>query len=233
MSNYGIEIINSSNRIQVDQNYSNIYPIGNPVTVNLGTSYPPSGTSGADLICVNVPASATGGEYIARAFDSTNLEFGYDTPSEVVYDAPNSMKYIIGRPFNGNVTPSTSGYGLQVFDTSGNVQFDTGGSDKLLRVLYVGNVSNNSVITVPSTTGTMDLSNIYVLLNSSTHLRILLDLGPFLGTQTDEFFSGYRFEYTSGNNGRIHVLSKHLFNGSPQTSGTSGNWNYMILEQVG
>lgn len=132
---------------------------------------------------------------------------------------------------------SQSGYGFEVYNSSSQVVYSATAKENNFNILAMGKFTNTGYsadpieISFPSATGTYpDLSKIYCLMNNTTHLKLYFTL-PFGGTgANDDYLAGYRYEYTSGSAGRVHVCNK-LYSGGTYPAGFS--IDYMIIEVVG
>lgn len=230
---HGIIVQNVDSRIQIDETYSNIYKhsSGNATAT---TAYPPSGYSNGDLVLCRAKSDGHVGTGInpnvGRAFWSTASGSG-----TIYYTAPSSgYEYLLVKKVAGNITPASSGYGLQVFNASGDLIFGATDLSSNLRVLASGVFSNTNgsstearEIAFPSASTTYsDLTKIFCLINTATHIRIY---APELMLNVEQAI-GYRYDFTSGNAGRIFVCNKYRDYTTELTAGAS--ITYIIMELV-
>lgn len=227
---YGIQVQNTDSRIQIDENYSNVYKQASG-NATASTAYPPSGYTAGDLVLCRAKSSGYVGTGFGtvRQFWSTGNSLGYS------YNAPSSgYEYLIARKIAGNISPASSGYGLEVFNSSSQLTFSATGISSNLRVLASGDLTNTNSSTTdtfeldfPSSTGTYsDLTKIFCVINGGTHLRIY---APELGLNL-ELVTGYEYNFTSGNAGRITVSNKILDSGTEYAGGVQ--FSYIIMELV-
>lgn len=226
---YGIQVQNTDSRIQIDENYSNVYKQSSG-SATASTAYPPSGYTNGDLVLCRAKSSGHVGTGLgnSRQFWST----GVNTLS---YTAPSSgYEYLIARKIAGNISPASSGYGLEVFNSSSQLTFSATGISSNLRVLASGELTTTNGSTTdtfeldfPSSTGTYsDLTKIFCVINGASHLRVYV---PYLGLDI-EWATGYEYTFTSGNAGRITVFNKVLDSGTEYAGG--GQFSYIIMELV-
>lgn len=245
---YGIEIINSNDRVLIDENYANFGLKSTTYTTqNL--------TSGAGrLVYPNISGSAAGDIIIARTGtnDDGTLSRGFDSnaqsgqtwpvyweslatakiPSR--YDHPDTAVTNIIRDMGNLYSPATSGYGIEVYKSNGDLAFTSNISKHytiLATGIFNGYNSSTPTISFPSaTTSYSDLANVYVGMNPC--MAFELDLNPvyFLS------MTGYEYEWTSSTAGRIHVHNLSYRSGYSSGNGTFGenrDMTYLILREVG
>jgi hypothetical protein len=245
---YGIEIINNDNRILVDDTYANFGLKSTTYTTqNLAAGTPPNETitypniSGAlanDLIIARTGTNDNG--TLARGFRSTTIVYweaiiGAKCPSNL--DHPDTAVTNILRDMGGLYSPATSGYGLEVYKSNGDVAF-TSNISKHFTILATGGFnsadSGTTTISFPSaTTSYSDLSNVYVVLNNC--LAWELDLGASGYTLS---MNGYEYEWTSSTAGRIHIHNLYYRVGYPNPSQNGYftrdlDMTYLIVREVG
>ena len=227
---YGIEILNTNSRVQIDQNFSNMF-ISSSGTASRGTAFPPSAFSAGDMVI----ARATGNGYCSVAYDNeTNnrYEFGDTRTSETYYDDASFYSYKIISPFAGNVSAATSGYGLEVFTSSGDVAYSTKKTD-FVKIAALGTIPGNSTLRFPAS-GTIDLSKHFCLMaNGIQHYYIEISFEVMGSTiiQTFEYVQSYEYVYTSGSNGYINIDMRTRFDGQLQTN-LGGSMDYCIFKLV-
>lgn len=227
---YGIEVLNTNNRVQIDQNFSNMF-INSSGTAFRGNAFPPSGFSAGDMVV----ARATGNGYCSVAYDNvTNnrYEFGDTRTSSTYYDDASAYSYKIIRPFAGNVAAATSGYGLEVFTGSGDVAYSTKKTN-FVRIAALGTIPGNSTLRFPAS-GTIDLSKHFCLMaNGIQHLYAEISFEVMGSTviQTFEYVQSYEYVYTSGSNGYINIDMRTRFDGQLQTN-LGGSMDYCIFKLV-
>ena len=227
---YGIQVQNTDSRIQIDENYSNVYKQASG-NATASTAYPPSGYTAGDLVLCRAKSSGYVGTGFGtvRQFWSTGNSLGYS------YNDPSSgYESLLARKIAGNISPASSGYGLEVFNSSSQLTFSATGISSNLKVLASGDLTNTNSSTTdtfeldfPSSTGTYsDLTKIFCVINGGTHLRIY---APELGLNL-ELVTGYEYNFTSGNAGRITVSNKILDSGTEYAGGVQ--FSYIIMELV-
>lgn len=231
--NYGLEIINTDGRVQIDANFSGVF-VNSTGTASRGAAFPPTGfdASKGDVVACR----ATSNGYVARAYDDetdNRAEFGDTRTSKTIYDDAPTFQFKILRPFAGNVTAGTSAYGLEVYKADGDIAYSTGKED-FVRIATLGTLGGDAVLRYPPT-GTIDLSKHFILMGTGIghtyfEFEITFELGTFL--QSYEFMAGYEYVYTSGNNGHINITNKYLFNGISQSADVVGDMQYTIFEVI-
>ena len=165
---YGIVIKNSDSRVQIAEDFSNMF-VNSTGNASRGAAYPPTGFSAGDMVACR--ATSTG--YAAVAYDNvTNnrYEFGDIRTSSTFYDDASAFQFKILRPFAGNVS-SSNDYGLEVFTSSGDVVYSTS-KENFVRIATLGTASGDSVVRYPAS-GTIDLSKHFALFgNALGHLYL-------------------------------------------------------------
>lgn len=234
---YGITIQNTDSRVQIDENYTNIYlSTSTEQSANVYANYPPTGYSNGDLVFGRAKSNGHMGiglNGLQRKWyfepDAGDLPHLYDPPSS-------GYGYYIAKNYAGNVT-SQNNYGFEVYNSSSQVVYSATAFNNNLTILQAGLIPAGSAteITFP-VSGTYDLTNVYCLVNPTSNflLEITLRESGFniLAGYTD-FVTGYRYEYTSGNNGKIHICNK-AYDGINNTEDVSfREFTYLIVEIVG
>lgn len=230
---YGIEIKSSDDRVQIAQDFSNMF-VNSTGNASRGAAYPPTGFSAGDMVACR--ATSTG--YAAVAYDDVTdnrYEFGDTRTSTTHYDDAAAFQFKILRPFAGNVSANSAGdYGIEVFTSSGDVVYSTS-KENFVRIATLGTASGDSVVRYPAS-GTIDLSKHFALFgNALGHLYVEITFFiEFFGniTQTFEYMQGYQYNYTSGNNGYINITNEARFDGVKQNSSVVGDFDYCIFELV-
>lgn len=210
---YGILVENVDGRTQIDETYSNLYfSSTTEASAAAGAAYPPSGVSLADFVfaraksnghvAVGVNDGTDGGGYSGPAFMySNNLSI-----NRIV--APTSgFGYYVCKKFSGNISASTSGYGLEVYNSSSQVVFSTNSFSANFKILAAGVMGSGTFSEIPfpsATTTYSDLTKVFVLMNNTEHTRVYV---PVYSIDYEETI-GYRYEFVSGNAGRVHVCKK-------------------------
>lgn len=124
---YGIEVLNASGRtvFNTDQNYPNYYSSAGPVTAN-GYEPNPSYTAGSSTILLGRPHSNASG---AIFYDPLAGRFGACGGGVVdsmraTFGIANGVRY---AKFDSQaaITPATSGYGAEVFNSSGSILYSS------------------------------------------------------------------------------------------------------------
>jgi hypothetical protein len=172
---YGISILNSNGRTQIDENFSSFYTTTSaPISVATTAlfTYPPS-----DIIAAR-PATGTTGDRFAVTFSTSETTFDptgvtyhwggtgdsnstFERTPRVPYPVTNGYKYYALRQFSGNVN-ANSGYGLGVYSGTGQTLFNSTTLDKNLEVVAVGTLNSstyNFVLMGTTWANSPDLSN--------------------------------------------------------------------------
>lgn len=168
---YGIEIRNTSDRVIIDEGYSNLYVVNETASLaTVGSAYP-STNYGSDLIVARpylnqdglVALCTSGGLYWANnatgagtAPGNPNASYAYYNLTTPAPPQPSSgFNYHALRKVQGNQTVPTSGYGLVVYDSTGtNAQFSATSSNKQTTLVSLGNLSGTTVVGSPTGTPT-------------------------------------------------------------------------------
>lgn len=228
---YGVTIQNVDGRIQIDENYSNMYKYstGSATTT---TAWPPTGYSNGDLVLTRAKSSG----HVGKGSSASGVQFWSTVTAGTIFYTPPSSGYewILARKIAGNISPATSGYGLEVLNSSGQLTFSATGVSSTFRVIAAGVFGNTHgdsngeyELPFPSATGTYsDLTKIFCVTNNCTHFRLY---APEFGLNL-EWAMAYRYEFTSGNAGRIHVCNKYRDGTTEYPLGNVGT--YIILELV-
>lgn len=231
---YGILVKNIDGRVQMDENVTNVFP--DPATEGsaiVGSEYPPIGISSSEMVAVRAKSDghvAVGVNadpnttYNGPAFMSTNNYY------ITRFEGPTSgFGYYVLKPYAGNVSPSITGTGFEIYNSSSQVVFSATESSINFKIVALGNYGTAAEEALPSATTTYpDLTKLYVLINATTHTRVYV---PLYDLDYEEII-GYRYEFVSGNAGRIHICKKGG-NGSnigALPGGTS--IQYLILERI-
>lgn len=229
---YGILVENSDNRVILDETYPHIYP---RISFSRSgyDSYPGSTQYQAgDLVLVTCNSSGYVGIGNTSGGSATYLSVSaYPTlPTYSANHTPPTSGYtvVLGSKMAGNLTPANSGYGTEIYNSSSQLVYTTA-PYQFFKVIGTGTVStpqNQQIpveIAFPSLDGEFEnLKNIFVLANNTAHLFVV---NPYFGY---DGLIGYRYEYTSGNKGRVYVTVRSFSN-----SGIGGiNFNYLIVEKI-
>lgn len=147
---YGIEIRNNSDRVIIDENYSNLYIVNETASsAAVGSSYPTT-NYGTDLIIAAPVAnqsgfishSTSGGHYWSHnGSAASGTTYAYEVSCKPPTPSSGYLYYTL-RKVNGNQTPPTSGYGFVVYDTSGtSAMFSATSSQKIATLVAAGKLS--------------------------------------------------------------------------------------------
>jgi len=251
---YGIEILNNNNRILIDENYPNIGFVSTATTTtNLSTSgrqsYPGiTGYTTGDLVFSRTATNTNG--FIANGWDHQGgftlnkwweyIEGPRNTSNQEPQDffEPSSVVSYLLRDMSGIYSPSTSGYGLEVYKSNGDVIF-TSNISKHFSIIASGSfnasVSNVTHIDFPSSTGTYsDLDKYYCLMNPTFAAEI-----PIF-TTLNAALRGYQYTWTSSTTGRIRVWNtgfqwlNYINNvNGPTLTKPDIDRHYMIIKEIG
>lgn len=180
---YGIEVINKYGSVIINENYQNFLPTSSTYgTASAGASYPPSGVLNNRDLVFSAPAvnqSKTIGITTSNVWNnSTNPATSY--------------RYIVLK--RADLLTAGTGYGLQVFDSGGDLCYDStvNANFRILSFVNLGTRIPSITLPTPSTTFS-NFQNIFVLTNncvagipnvtytwtSSTTGRIALSSAPY------------------------------------------------------
>lgn len=164
---YGIEIRNNSDRIIIDEGYSNLYIVNETASLAaVGSAYPTT-NYGSDLIVARpylnqnglVGLCTSGGLYWANnpagggvPAANPNATYSYYAMSTPKPPQPSSgFNYHSLRKVQGNQAAPTSGFGFVVYDSTGtNAQFSATSSNKYASIVSIGNLSGSAVVASPT-----------------------------------------------------------------------------------
>ena len=164
---FGLEIKNSSDRIIIDQDYSNLYVVNETASLAaVGSAYPTT-NYGSDLIVGRsstnqnglVALCTSGGLYwgnnatgAGTAPPNPNGSFNYALMSTPKPPQPaGGFYYHALRRVQGNQAPPTSGFGLTVYNTAGSASlFSSATSNKYATIVAIGNLSGTPVVSAPT-----------------------------------------------------------------------------------
>lgn len=157
---YGLEIRNSSDVVIIDDQYSNLQTPGE-VTVSPGTSYPYTGTTKGKIVLARPPVDDDG----VVGIDIFNNEFYEET---FVY--PNAASYLchFADTFEALGVSGNSGYGLNVYNSSGDITYGATYRDTSVELIDVGEMldgNTNMTITLGPYSGYLD--ECYVMINNT------------------------------------------------------------------
>lgn len=230
---YGIEILNLNDRILIDDQYPFPgYQSTTASTVTPGGAFPPAYTGNAnqqsgDLVIARAASGSNGVVGKGRGTNWPNTG-GY-------YSLPSSYSYYLIRNLSSLISASTSGYGLEVYGSNGTDVYFTSNISKGLIIVESGSLNSASSgvysIPWPSATGTVsDLHKHYCIINET---NIWSDPVIFQ-TYRRDYITGYRYEWTATNTGRIHIESYYLLNTNlpNNKSGINRTFNYVILKEL-
>lgn len=225
---YGITILNQDGRIQIDETYSSFYLVSEtPTSVAVNTSYPPAGTLSSDLIVAKPAVNGdrvcvfVGCQINTATSSWGRINGGIYTEKVAITPTPttNGYKYYTLRKTNGNKTPPT-GFGLNVYDSVGGLQFAATDSNKVLTLVAVGQITAPAVAQVaqgttwttlsdlanviyyPSSTGVLtNLDKYYCLVNNNDSLAYW----SFGANRYIQCTFAYEYIWTGPNEGRIKI----------------------------
>lgn len=224
---YGLSIVNSDSRVQIDSSYSNMYLYSyTPAYAASNSNYPPPNFSSGDLLMAR--------PYVSSGTRSVNLSRVSGSPKmpECYY---HTMKRVAG-----NLTNPNSGMGLAVYNSAGQVQFYSGSNNKMLEIASIGTISGNfsgpytkaalpNTVYYPSSTGTIsNLSKYYCLIQNTDYN---ISFSPD-GLLRYDGLLGYEYEWVSGDSGRIKIYSYFAILAGDGSGGdyyTAGSNAYYII----
>lgn len=139
---YGLQVISASDYVQIDENYANCGLIQSG-TANTGTAITVTGGLSRTLIFVRIPYGKTITAYGAKNADQFITRPGPAGQADYAYD------YRVYKRVT-DLTPS-NGFGLQVFDSSGLLSFDSNfGYARLAAVAALNVTGQSSSVTIPN-----------------------------------------------------------------------------------
>lgn len=139
---YGLQVLSASGYVQVDENYANCGVIQSG-TANTGTAITVTGGLSRTLIFVRIPYGKTITAYGAKNADQFITRPGPAGQADYAYD------YRVYKRVT-DLTPS-NGFGLQVFDSSGLLSFDSNfGYARLAAVAALNVTGQSSLVTIPN-----------------------------------------------------------------------------------
>lgn len=234
---YGIEIKNSDNHVIIDDKYPNLLVTHSGIASS-GASYPPPNTveTNGDIVMIQ-PRGKTSGtwsafienplitlEDFAGSIDWSEKKFGTTNPFPL-HTTPASYNYKLLKSYG--LTKATSGYGLEIYDETGNGVIFSSELDNNMEIVAVGNVtaSTDSIVTDPIKLSTYyipagdDINDYFVMANTMSFMSYEIYIGPIIGgidggiqidnitsyavfhydgTQRIEFWSHYQSNYIIG-----------------------------------
>jgi hypothetical protein len=164
---YGIEIKNDSDRVIIDDGYSNLYIVNETASLaTVGAAYPAT-NYGSDLIIARpyinqnglVALCTSGGLYwgnnatgAGTAPSNPNASYNYNFIFTPKPPQPSTgFNYHALRRIQENQTPPTSGYGLVIYDPTGtNARFSATSSNKQATLVSIGRLSGTPVVNSPT-----------------------------------------------------------------------------------
>lgn len=194
---YGLRVIGDYGQTQIDENYSNVFPLSDTPTTRAAYEEIPS-TPITDL---HIGRMATG---------VSGFVAGIGCPTSYLTHTL--------RPFAGNQTPPSSGLGLKVMNSAGQLAYTSTVSSKCFDVVLMGTVINQTVTWPLGTVS--DLDKYWCVLNNTYDYYIQFEFGVFQG------FMSFGYYWTSGTSGYINL---QCYN---QTY-TNLPFNYMIMKERG
>lgn len=255
---YGITIYNQDGRVLIDELISNQAPTTNsPNSVSYNAAFPIAGTSGNNFILVK-PATGSNSLVCLDTYYPASKKVGpVNNVSGSLPSPPIASSYNFYEltAFAGNFSPSTSSFGIEVYNSSGQVNFSSLARDKVLQAVAAGTVGIGSggsqsmgatwssstnldnVIYYPSAGGTVsDLDKHYVLINNTSFNCTDYPGGEFAGPVHIELVQGYEYIWTGGTSGRIKMhnyfkTDNYIWN-SPGTA-LNSTWQYLICKELG
>lgn len=185
----GFQIINDSGVVQVDQDYKN-YALYSKTTITSWSSSWNSGTGGT-VFSAAVPIPPSGSYVIAlitSGASSASVMYGGTVMATAPSGTPTVTAYVFAAP-----TASGSTSGVQVFDASGGVVFDS--ALKYMRVVYAGTIPSRSLPNdVPYTYSGLAAGNYAVVMSFSRQHYVYT-------TGVPGFWVVYRDFYATSGNG--------------------------------
>jgi hypothetical protein len=182
---YGIEIRNNSDRVIIDEGYSNLYVVNETASLAAVASAYPTTNYGSDLIVARpylnqngfVSLCTSGGLYWTYsgtgATAPANINANWSTNTPQAPSPASGFNYHALRKVQTNQTPPASGYGLVVYDSTGtNAQFSATSSNKQASIMSIGNLSGTAVVASPTGSPTT-WSSLIALLETNNESQLV------------------------------------------------------------
>lgn len=236
---YGIEIINTNDRILIDENYPHLEFI-----TTTPDSYTMTNTTSAFTGNANQQA---GDLILGRAATNTNGwiggqglvggQWGRDGP----YGPPpaSTVLFHLVRNMASVRTASTSGYGLEVYGSNGTDVYFSSNISKGLDIVEVGSFNSVSAgaeyFRYPASGNLSNFDKHYCVLNNGMYDEILTSGFPNIAYTT--YIVGYQYNWVTSTTGYFNIGSWYqtYYTQTFQTVITRINvpFHYMILKEVG
>jgi len=169
---YGIEFSNANGDVQID---SNTTGKGFIITAS-GTNATSTGTLDLQKELVFARPSATTANYYFYAKQISNALYFYNDQGNLI-----DADYFVVSP-SDDLTASSGGYGVQIYNSDGDLTFDSG------TVSNTGGVNITDYLAAFSASGDYDLLDTdetkYALMNSSFFSEDSLELGYYYANNT-------------------------------------------------
>lgn len=193
---YGLEIRNGSQRIILDDTYSNWYlTTSTPYTASRGASWPPPGVDDLEDMVLAAPAVNSDG-FVGIDRDDNPANDKWLSASSF-YDVPTSFRYYVAKKYTDNTFSSSLTYGLEVKNPNGDLLFMPPEIKSFDVINYCDWPGADADLVFPGEADLYtDFQDYYVMLNGNT--------GQNLGVAT-----GAEFIWDSSTTGRIHLTTKN------------------------
>lgn len=229
---YGIEVFNGSGRtiFSTEELNPNYYSSAGPISVN-GYSVNPSYTIGSNTILLARPQDGESGAIFYKPLTGV---FGGSPVDEQYFGAANGVKYVKFDPQSG-ITRGTTGYALEVFNTSGSLLF-TSNTTYSFNILAVGYVTGVMDTTFTCPAG-VNFNNVYITAISCTGELFFSQGVPPWSPDVWTYFGS--LAYFNNSTGVITFRQVNIISGvvmptwnssSNYYAGTNSRKDYMIVE---
>tara|TARA_B100000131_G_scaffold315962_2_gene355286 strand:+ start:1344 stop:2018 length:675 start_codon:yes stop_codon:yes gene_type:complete len=218
---YGLKVLNGNNRylINSDENFSTIVKTSSGTVTGTSFNYP-SGVVFGDLFFVRLPSTG----FVAENLFTSGTRSVYSTVST-------GKNWLKAEVMAGNVSGHTSGYGLNVFNTSGegasNLLFSSVPGDSL-DVVAVGTYGSIGA-GVTSKTYTINSSEPHYVLIPGSYYFAWAGASSPVYVPSGVVKKGYTFNYTSTYLNTIVIETNFSLGGASPQSLSYGDQSYMIV----
>lgn len=241
---YGITVLNTYGDLQMAETYPLFYSTSNTSASWAASSTLPTGMLSTDLL-IGRKSVGDGARVYANSIYSSDGST-WNRSNAVSYN------YFLLRKMAGNKTPPTSGMGIKILSSTGELQFASS-EQKNFVVVATGEIPASTTFTSystedslpnttywPSSTGTVsDLDKHWVLLNNTAQRTDIYGSADFIGSLAIGY-SSYEYIWTGGTAGRIKIRNSLYFAITAYGVPTSEGWyedttpfQYMILKEYG
>lgn len=175
---YGLQVLNSSGRtvIDTDEGYSGYYytTITNSSSYGVSLSWS-NGKWGTHMLCARPQNNESG--VVTIAYTGTAVNFAGNTDPYASFTSAAGVRYIEAASFT-STAPTSPNYGLQCYDSSGNLIFEAIGGKRLDLIAIVSAPTGTTGVTWSMPSG-YTFNNIFVGMASLKHFP-LATVAPYV-----------------------------------------------------